>query len=324
MSSYSEPVVVVFGGAGYIGSSLVPQLLDEGYRVRIFDNFLFGKDGIQTLEHPALEIMQGDICDTRQVSIAMHNAETVILLAAIVGHRVKEMKYSHYRDINLLASTTVLDAAIEHGASRFIFASTDSVYGVSAGTHYETDLPEPVSLYSRLKLRMEERIMRAKTRHFHPTALRICTCYGYSPRMRFDLLVNTLIRDAVCKKEVRLKNKTQCRPLVHVEDAAHALSSCVKAHVNMVSGEVFNVGSEKQIPSLQELAEIVSELVPGVKIIYGESEPDLVDYKLSCAKIEKILDFSPRRSISQSMEELQHMLQKDQFQDPYSLKYCNT
>jgi nucleoside-diphosphate-sugar epimerase len=321
---YSEPLVVVIGGAGYIGSILVRHLLSHSYAVRVFDNFLFGRDGIVGLTNPNLEIIEGDITDTRAVSNAINGADTVILLAGIVGSRVAEVQWSGIREINFLASSVVLDAAIEHGVTRFIFASTDSVYGCVSGVLYETALPEPVSIYSRLKLRMEERVMNAKKRTFHPTALRIATCYGYSPRMRFDLVINGIVRDAVLKKVIEIKSEEQTRAFVHVDDAASAILSCVKAHVNLVSGEVFNLGASGQSYTLNQLANMVKTIVPDVEVNVLEEEPDLVNYQLSCSKIEKILDFQPKWTVEKSMERIRNVLLDGPFEDPYSPKYQNT
>lgn len=319
-----NPIVTVFGGAGYIGAVLTRLLLADGFRVRVFDNFCFGRQGLDGLQSPLLEVIEGDLADTRAVSAAVGGAETVVLLSAIVGHRIADMAGIDPRTINLLASSTVLDASIEHGVTRFIFASTNSVYGVQSGVMYETTIPEPVSLYSRLKLRMEERVINAKKRSFHPTALRIATCHGYSPRMRFDLVANSLMRDAVCKKRIEIESGEQSRALIHVEDTARAFVQCIKAHVNLISGEIFNVGAKDQNVQINHLANIVKTLVPDCVITFHEGEPDLVDYTLSCSRIEKILDFAPRWSIEKSMEQLRDILASGRIEDPFSLRYQNT
>ncbi len=317
-------LVVVFGGAGYIGSVLVRKLLERNYRVRIFDNFLFGNYGVRELSSPNLEIIDGDICDTVAVSIALNGADAVIFLAAVVGRRVKDIPLRNVREVNLLASSAALDAAIEHGASRFLFASTDSVYGVQSGVMYETGTPEPISLYSRLKLRMEERILRAEQPGFHPTALRIATCHGYSPRMRFDLVANGLIRDAVCLKEVTIEGGEQCRTLIHVDDVADAFIAVLEAHENLVSGELFNVGVTGSSVQLKQLVGMVKNLVPETKVNFLEGEPDLVDYFLSCKKIEKVLDFTPKWTIEAGLEQVRDLLLEGYFTDPYSAQYANT
>ncbi len=325
MSGFDEPhLVTIFGGAGYIGSVLTRLLLNEGYAVRVYDSFLFGYDGLEGIDSPLLQVVEGDISDTRGVSSAIQGADTVVLLAAIVGHRVADIQGLDTRTVNLLASSVILDASLEHGASRFLFASTNSVYGVQSGVMYETTIPEPVSLYSRLKLRMEERVINARKRSFHPVALRIATCHGYSPRMRFDLVANSLMRDAVCHNRIEIESGEQCRSLIHVEDTARAFLHCIKAHVNLVSGEIFNVGAKDQNISVNQLANVVKTLVPDCSVIFHEGEPDLVDYHLSCSRIERILDFAPKWSLEQSMQQLRDVLVSGKLGDPFSMKYHNT
>ena len=131
---------------------------------------------------------------------------------------------------------------------------------------YETSIPEPVSLYSRLKLRLEERIINARNRSFHPTTLRIATCHGPSPRMRFDLVLNGMVRDAYCKKEITIDSPEKVRSLIHVKDVARAILSCLSAHQNMISGEIFNLGNSDQNLQLNQLANIVKTHLPETKV----------------------------------------------------------
>ena len=317
--------VLVVGGAGYLGSALVPLLLENGYEVRVFDNFLFGADGLKEVaEHENLRIIEGDLCDVRAISSAINGCDAVILLAALVGHRARDGQWTDMRNTNLLGSNVVLDAAIEYGVDRFLFASTNSVYGLQAGVMYETSLPEPVSLYSRLKLRLEERIMRRKRGDFHPTSLRIATCHGYAPRMRFDLLANSLLRDATCRGKITIANPDQWRAQIHIEDAARAFISCLQSHTSLISGEIFNVGASDQNLQTSQILQIIKQLVPECEIEEVHAEPELIDYRLSCSKIERVLEFKPQRSMHESLTEMHALLSKEAFGDPYSLRYANT
>ena len=323
-SNIDSKVIVVFGGAGYIGSSLVPMLLEAGHKVRVYDNFLFGKDGVSNLSSKNLEIIEGDLCDVRNVSHAISGTDAVVLLSAIVGHRVDDNGCKDTRTVNFLSTTVALDAAIEHGVSKFVFASTNSIYGLQSGVMYETGIPEPVSLYSRLKLRMEERVINARTRWFHPVALRIATCHGYSPRMRFDLVLNGMVRDAICQKIITVESPEKMRSLVHVRDAAQSIVTCLNAHPNMVSGEVFNVGNTEQNMQLLQLANRVKAVTSDTQVRLLDKEPDLITYRLSCSKIEKLLGFKANISLEESIAEIKDHLDKGEFFDPYSWKYNNT
>ncbi|MBP9838032.1 MAG: NAD(P)-dependent oxidoreductase [Proteobacteria bacterium] len=322
-SSDEKPLVTIFGGAGYIGSILTRLLLAENFRVRVFDNFLFGDIGIKGLIHDDLEVIEGDLTDTKAVSVAVEGSETIILLASVIGHRIENIRRTDLRNVNLLGSSVLLDAALEHGVSRFIFASTNSIYGVQSGMIYETTIPEPVSLFSRLKLRMEERVIRAKSKYFHPTALRIASCHGFSPRMRFDLVVNRMVRDAVFKKEIHINGGEQFRALIHVEDVARAFLSCINAHVNLVSGQIFNVAAKDQIVQVNYLANIAKSIFHDIKVVVHPMEPDLKEFRISSSRIEKILDFTPRWSIENSMTQLKEILESGVVKDPYSLKHIS-
>jgi len=179
-------------------------------------------------------------------------------------------------------------------------------------------------LYSRLKLRMEERVIAAKKRSFHPTILRLGTCHGVSPRMRFDLVANTIIRDAVCRGEITVENGERWRALIHVKDAANAFIACLQAHINMTSGEIFNVGNPEQNIQVNQLVNIAKKLVPGVAVNFLESSPELGGYRLSSTKIGKSLDFIPQLGLEESMSEMCEMLKSGHWEDPYSIQYCNT
>ena len=317
----SLPVVAIVGGGGYLGAVLLRMLLEQEYPVRVFDSFEFGYSGVENINSPLLKIVEGNICDTLAVSKFLDGADSVVLLASIIGHRCKEIERDNTREVNFLASSVVLDSAIEHGVKRFIFASSDSVYGRQEGIMYETSLPNPVSLFSRLKLRMEERIIKSKSRYFHPTALRIATCHGTSPCMRFDLLPNTLIRDAVTKHSITIDNSSLCRAFVHVQDAARVFMSCLTAHENLISGEVFNVVTDESLITVNQLANIASFLVPETHITVHETEPDLINYRLSSSKIKKVLDFTPQLTLEKSMEQVRDSLLEKQFEDSYNRKY---
>lgn len=327
MSTSNENLehIVVFGGAGYIGCPLVKLLLNEGYRVTVFDNFQFGSEGIFKLKHPNLKIIEGTICDTIAVSAVVKNSDAVVLLSSLVGHRVREVPSGTMRAVNFLASTVVLDAAIEHGVPRFIYASTNSIYGARSGLFYETTIPNPVTLYARLKLRMEERIISEKKKGvFHPTALRIGTCHGLSPRMRFDLVINSMVRDAVINKEINIIGGEQMRAFIHVNDVAEAFLKCLRAHENTISGEVFNVSNNEQNLSINQLANIIKRIIPEIKVNVLPGEPDLTGYRLSTKKIEQALSYTAKTPIEESIESIKGALLEGTFKDTYSLLYNNT
>ena len=321
----SEQLVTIFGGSGYIGSILTRLFLEQGYRVRVFDSFLFGDDGVKDLRHHSLEVVTGDICNISQVSAATRGANIVILLADLAGRRFvsRHANDAYYRDVNYLAASVVLHAAREYGAERFIYASSDSVYGSGEGLVYETSMPVPISLYARLKLRMEDIVIRAKTREFHPTVLRIATCYGYSQRMRFDLLPNTILRDAIFTGQVHIESEIACRSYIHVADAAKVITMCAKTYLSLVSGEIFNVGVNNQNLTTMELLNVIRMVVSNFSVKVHKGAPDLPNYRLSCRKLEKFLDFEPSWTMKDGLIDLRNHLTSGTIKDPYDKKYRN-
>jgi len=323
MASDNLKSVLLLGGAGYIGSVLTRSLLEHGYRVKILDNFLYGSSGLDNLVHPNLSVIHADICNVKSLSKACEQVDAIVLLAAIVGRRLDDVQRATMRDINLLASSVAVDAAIEHGVERFIFTSSDNVYGTARGVVYETAIPEPKTLYSRLKLRMEERIINAKRRDFHPSILRIGSCYGFSPRMRFDLPANQVIRDAILNKKVSLPSGGEQRAYIHVLDASRAISSCLSSHLNLVSGEVFNVCSAGQNYSMHDIANLISSKMNDVVFQVGENPPGVEDYRLNENKLAKLLDFKPEFELKNGIEEIIEAFEQGKFEDPWSLQFNN-
>lgn len=321
-------LIVIFGGAGYIGSVLTKKLLDLGYKVRVFDNFLFGDEGIKychsSQNEKNLEVINGTICDTNAVASAINGADTLVLLSAIAGHNRADIKWFNTRNVNFYASSVVLDAAEDHGVSRFIFASSATVYGNQNGIIYETTQADPQSLYSRLKLRMEERVIHANKRDFRTCSLRIGQCYGFSPRMRFDLLANSLVRDAIVRQKVQIPDQHHWKSFIHVNDTADAFVKVIEAHENNISGEIFNVTAKDQNIQISEIAEYLQAIVPE-----GEfSNIDTIEEKpiktiISSSKIEKTLNFNPQHSIREGLSEIRNLLIEGYFEDPYNMKFQN-
>ncbi len=210
---------------------------------------------------------------------------------------------------------------MEYDVDRFVYVSSDSVYGNLTGLVYETDIPQPVSLSSRLKLRVEDKLLASKSSQFHPIILRIANCYGYSPRMRFDLLPNTILRDAVLKKKVTIESENSCRAYIHVDDAARAILCSAQTHVNLVSGQVFNIGVSGQGINILSVINTVKQICGNFKVKVIKEQPDLLEYKLICKKAEKLLNWMPTITMEDGLHDLyQHL---NNIKDPYDDKYMN-
>jgi nucleoside-diphosphate-sugar epimerase len=294
--------VLVVGGAGYLGAVLVPQLVGRGYRVRVLDSFLFGREPLDGVRGRC-EMVAGDIRDIQAVVQAMKDCDAVIHLAAIVGDPACEENKSLAAEINRAATRMLVDVARGYGVSRFLFASTCSVYGASDFLMDEHTQLAPLSTYAQTKAESEQILLAARTADFHPTVLRLGTLFGPSPRARFDLVVNLLVARAATTGKISIFNGGQWRPFVHVHDAARAFLAVLEAGVELVSGEVFNVGAYALNHRLSDLGALIGRTVPGAEVAPAEND-DRRNYRVSFDKIHTRLGFVCEKTLEDGVREL--------------------
>ena len=307
--------VLVVGGAGYLGSVLVRQLLARGYKTRVLDTFLFGRKPLEEVEnHPDCELLQGDIRDIQAVVQATKGTHAVVHLAGIVGDPACNENQPLALETNRAATRMLIDVARGYGVERFLFASTCSVYGASDFLVDEQTEIAPISLYAETKADSEKLLLTAKTPAFHPTALRLATLFGCSPRPRFDLVVNLLCMRAVTQGKITIYNGEQWRPLMHVYDAARAFVMALEADVNVVSGEVFNVGSYGMNHRLSDIANAVARSALAVNIEYVENA-DRRNYRVSFDKIHTRLGFVCHWTLEGGIQEIVAMVRASQIRD---------
>ncbi len=318
--------VLVIGGAGYIGSALLPKLLARGHRVRLFDRMFYGIEPIRgVVDHPNLEIMQADFRRIDKLVEGMRGVDAVIHLGAIVGDPACALDCDLTIEINLIGTRTIAEVAKGYGIRRFIFASTCSVYGASVGEELLTEESplNPVSLYAATKLASERVLMELTAEAFSPTCLRFSTIYGISGRTRFDLVVNLLTAKAVIDGEITIQGGDQWRPFLHVDDAAHALLQTLESPLSQVHREVFNVGSEDQNHTIQRIAEMIHELVPSAKLINLKASGDQRNYRADFKKIREQLGFDPHWTIRQGIQQVIDSIQSGDVKDYHAAKYSN-
>lgn len=305
-AAISDPQsVLVVGGAGYIGSSLTEKLLGSGLKVIIMDNFSFGRDPISHLEnHQNLRILEGDFRNIDTVVRGMQEAEAVIHLGGIVGDPACAVDEELTVEVNLAATRTIADVAKGHGVTRFIYASSCSVYGESSDILNESSTLNPISIYSKSKIASEDILMESVSANFQPTILRFGTIYGFSGRTRFDLVVNLLTAMAVKESKITLFGGDQWRPFVHVQDVAEAVLQVIKAPLQDVGGEVINIGSNDQNLTLRQMAEEIQDLVPDAVIVEMGPDSDQRNYRVDFNKAENVLRFNPKWSIQKGIRQI--------------------
>lgn len=297
--------VLIVGGAGYIGCVLTELLLKQGYRVRILDLELFGRESLDSMiNHPRLEFMYGDFRNVEDVVRALRNVDAVIHLAAIVGDPACALDGDTTIAVNYAASRMVAQLAKANGVSRFVFASTCSVYGASDEMVDESSDLNPVSIYATTKIDAEKALLEAADHTFHPTILRFATAYGWSYRPRFDLVANLLSAQAVTEKHIRIFNGEQWRPFVHTRDISRACLMAIEGSLKKVSGEVFNVGDHTQNFTLTQLGDIVAECMPGTFVEDIRNDEDPRNYRVDFSKIQRVLGFHATVPLQEGIREI--------------------
>src|SRR5205823_5697710 len=296
--------VLVTGGAGFIGSHLTRMLLERGYHVRILDRFDYGPAGIEGLSHPRLEVIPGDICSSRDVSRALRDVHGVLALAAIVGDPACNLDPEETINLNYTATKVLAEACNFYRVRRLVFASSCSVYGASShGVLTEQSSLKPVSLYARTRV-LSENILFDRAGEVQPVVLRLSTVFGLSPRMRFDLVVNTLTVRAVVDRKIAIFGGNQWRPNVHCRDAARAFIAALEAPAERVAGEIFNVGGDALNHRIAELGDMVAEIVRGTEVVHEKDAPDPRDYRVSFEKIRRVLGFEPEFTVPAGIREV--------------------
>ena len=283
----SRKHVLVTGAGGYIGTTLVPMLLGEGYRVTVVDRFFFGRGLLP--EHPDLEIV---VEDTRRLTAAhVAGMDAIIDLAAISNDPSGELFRQATLDINHRARVRAAGLGKKAGVRRYVLPSSCSIYGAQEEgvTADENSPSNPLTTYARANELAEHGVLALADESFCVVVLRQATVYGISPRMRFDLAVNGMTYGAWKTGQLPLmRDGTQWRPMVHVRDTARALMFMLEADAATVNGEIYNVGSASNTYQIGALGEVVAACVPKDVEIEWYGDPDLRSYRVAFGKIEAL------------------------------------
>lgn len=329
MAQSNSGVLLITGGAGYIGSVLAGQALASGYRVRVLDSFVHGGQGLLAWQgHPDLEIRKGDITRSRDVIEAVDGASTIIHLAAIVGDPACRAEPELAAQVNRDGSIFLFETARTRGVERFVFASTCSNYGRmedSDGWVDETSILRPVSLYARLKVEFEEYLLKQSS-EVTTTILRFATAYGLSPRPRFDLTVNEFTRDLVAGRKLEVFGEQFWRPYCHTRDLAAACLMAVRAAKEEVNRQAFNVGKDDENYQKRDLIRLIVNQVPQASklVEYVRRDEDPRDYRVRFGKIRETLHFEPRMTVPDGIAEIATAVRDGIIKDPFSRHYRNS
>ena len=301
--------VLVIGGAGYCGSVLVPQLLEEGWAVTILDILVWYGSNHLPKGNPKLRVIQGDIRDTAKVAEACVGQDAVLHLACISNDASFELDERLSTSVNLESFEPLVIAAKKAGVKRFVFASSSSVYGVSDLPNVTEDHPlVPLTLYNRYKGMCEPLLFKHTDKNFVGVVFRPATVCGYAPRQRLDLSVNILTNHAVNKGKITVFGGSQLRPNLHVKDYADMCQLLLAAPEEKIANQIFNVGFQNM--SILDIAKTVKKVVEeefpekkDIPIEITESN-DLRSYHINSDKIKLALGYQPKYSVEDAVRDL--------------------
>jgi nucleoside-diphosphate-sugar epimerase len=310
--------VMVTGGAGYVGSTLVPKLLAEGHKVTVLDLYLYGDVFADLAANPNLRQVKGDLRNPTAVEDALTDCDAVIHLACISNDPSFELDPGLGKSINYDCFRPLVRAAKRAGVKRFIYASSSSVYGVKDTDNVTEELSlEPLTDYSKFKAMCEEVLAEERAPGFTTLTLRPATVCGYAKRLRLDLAVNILTNHAVNNRKITVFGGAQKRPNINVEDMTDLYVACLQYPADAIDGRIFNAGYENH--TLDQLAGLVRDGVGEVEIVRTPTD-DMRSYHVSSEKIRRELGFQPKRTIRDAVDSLVGAFQAGKIPNPMTDK----
>ena len=299
--------IFITGGAGYVGSALVPRLLAEGYKVTVLDLMIYGQNVIKP--HKNLKIIKGDIRDQNLIKKNVVNTDAVIHLACISNDPSFELNKKLGQDINFKAFEPLVKISKESGIKRFIFASSSSVYGIKKEKNVNEEMKlEPLTDYSKFKAECEKVLKKYQSSNFTTVTIRPATVCGFAPRQRLDLVVNILTNLAYHKRSITVFGGNQLRPNIHIDDMVEAYLLLLKTPNNKIAGKTFNAGYENF--SVEKLSlDVKSVIGDDVKLVFSKTD-DNRSYHISSEKIRNELGFVPKKNIRDAAQDLKNAFEK--------------
>ena len=313
--------IFLIGGGGYVGSALVPKLIDLGHEVTVYDLFIYGKEVLK--KNSNLTLIEGDIRDINLLSKSLKNHDSIIHLACISNDPSFELNPKLGKSINLDCFRPLVEVAVKENIKRFIYASSSSVYGIKKEKNVtETLTLEPLTDYSKFKVECEKILSEFTSDEFETVIIRPATVCGYAKRQRLDVVVNILTNLAFNKRKIKVFGGDQLRPNIHIQDMANIYIEVLKAEKKLVNGEIFNAGYDNF--TVSDIALTVKEVVGSDIEIETLPTDDNRSYHVSSEKIKKTLNFTPKHTIKDAIRDLKKAFEEKKLPDSLeNSKYFN-
>ncbi len=311
--------ILVTGGAGYVGAVLVPRLLEKGYEVTVLDTFWFWDSeeaflkAIGVAGNKKLTVVSGDMREAETVKNALEGVDSVIHLACLSNDPSSELDKDYTHAVNHDGALQVVDLAKTAGVTRFIYASSSSVYGIKEEPNVTEDLElEPLTQYSELKVAVERHLLGARNAKFKAVVVRPSTVCGYSPRQRLDVVVNILTNYALNKGRIKVFGGEQLRPNIHITDMVRVYELLLEAPLEKIDGKVYNAGYENL--KVKEIAALVREVIGDVDVEVVPTD-DIRSYHVCSKRIEEDLGFKNEHTVREAIQDLKQAFEDGRIVD---------
>lgn len=304
MNQNGIKTVLVTGGAGYVGSVLVPKLLSAGYKVKVLDLYMYGDNVLASVKgNPNLHEIKGDMRNADLLREILPGCDAVIHLACISNDPSFELDPGLGKSINFDCFPDLVTIAKSSGVKRFIYASSSSVYGIKEGVNVTEELElDPLTDYSKYKALCEDILLKERAPGFTTLIIRPATICGYSPRLRLDLTVNILTNLAFNNRKITVFGGTQMRPNLHIDDMCALYLKSLEWEDKKIDGKIFNCGYENH--TVSDIATMVKRMVGDDVEIVTQTTDDNRSYHISSEKIKRELGFIPQRTIEDAVKDL--------------------
>ena len=300
--------ILVIGGGGYIGSLLIPELVKNEYQVRCFDRFTSSDTFSKLKSNKNIEVIIGDV---RDIALEFFSDIDIVIDLVSLTKNLSEVHEEEIIQTNKNARQKIIEISKQSGVSQYIRISSSNVYEGSLKKNNEEELPTPKTLYAKINLELDKYALSLNSSEFSITVLRLASIFGDSVRMRWDQSINSMLKELHLKGKIEVKSKNSKRPFLHIKDAIEAIILVIKSRKEKVAGEIFNVGSDDQNYSIEEIAKKIMEITEENEHLIINDEKDENSFTMDCSKIKKILAFQIKYDLKYGIDEIMFKLRQN-------------